>query len=732
MINYGIKFDERYHSQTISSRNTMAKYFKNIIFITSVMIVLVGCSFYGYHHDNSKTHKEFDSMLDKKIQSEQDACNLFPKTAQQVHEYATYAIGRAQRELDAMISLDATKRAFDNTAKAYDMITGKFNTIVGALSVLENVSPEEDIRNASHEEIIRLVNFAIDTFTSKSIYMAFKVYVDKNAKKEKLNEEQRYFLDESMRDFKRIGLDLPDERYQEVQALRKEIEKMALAFEENINHDKSALSVKKADLAGCDEYFIKNLECDANDNYILHSDYPTYKEVSEQCTIESTRKQFYRVFSNRAYPQNVQLLEDIIAKKDELAHKLGFDSYAALDIDDQMAKTPDRAQRFINELTAIASHKMDLELAELKKELPQGVALDEQGRFKPWDLAFIKNCYKKKHFKLNENEVAQYFPVDKTVQGIFDIYQHFLGLEFILKKPSWAWHEDVRVIEVKERDTKMLRGYIFIDLYPRPNKYSHAAHFGVSHAFKIYNPDGSVEKSPLVAMVVANFPRATADRPALLKHGDVETFFHEFGHAMHDVLGVTELQSFAGTAVKRDFVEVPSQMFEEWVFDKQLLKGLSCHYQTGKPLPDLLVDALVSLKRFDSGYFIVRQCMFSSIALDIYKSGASKDTSAIVQRCAQAASPQVYFDPETHMQAAFGHLTGYGAKYYGYMWAKVYALDLFYTIKERGLDKPETGKVFVEKILAKGGSVDPNILLKDYLGREPGQDALLNDLGLRA
>lgn len=700
---------------------------KNIILLFNFLMI-TGCIPFG--SQRAVTFEEFCTMFDKKIVSVDDVYRFFPKTVNEIKTYAEYAQKRAQKDLDILIAFDKQQRTFDNTAGALDKIGGDFAHTRDVISVLEMVSPDADIRKTAHEQIIAMNVFAVDAFSNKKLYNAFKDYVESNAQQENLNAEQRYFLQETMRDFVRDGLDLSDEKLEEVKNLKKELSALALNFETNINTDKSTVSVSKDELHGCDEHFINNLRRDDSGMYVLGCDYPTYAEVMEHCTVESTRKKLYFAYNNRAYPQNKTLLEKMIAQRDVLAKKLSFASYAALDIDGKMAQNPERVEQFITDLGAKAHKKSQQELAAFAQDLPDGVSCDESGKYNLWDLSYIKAYYKKKHFNIDEREIAEYFPVQKAIAGVFDIYQQFLNLDFKLTKPAWAWHDDVQLIEVHDKDSNRLRGYIFLDLYPRDDKYSHACHCGLVQTTQRQLPDGTIDFNPSVALVIANFPQATVDRPALLKHRDVETFFHEFGHAMHFLLGSTELVSFSGTNVKWDFVEMPSQIFEEWMFDKQLLKNMGSHYITGKPLSDEFIAKLIDLKKFDSGMFVERQCWLSMISLAYYKEGGQKDTDAIAQDFAKKMMPHIRFEHDTHMQASFGHLTGYGAKYYCYMWSKVFALDLFYVIKKQGLLDAKAGKVFVDKILSKGGSVDPNTLLKDFLGRAPSQDAFFKDLGI--
>jgi len=423
-------------------------------------------------------------------------------------------------------------------------------------------------------------------------------------------------------------------------------------------------------------------------------------------------------------------LRRLVAKRHELAVLLGFKNFAALDIDSEMAKSAERVENFLLDLIKKSTPKAKLEINLLLKELPIGITLDSNGRFDAWSLPYVKTCYKKKYLAIDEHEISEYFPVEKALDGVFSVYQQFLGLKFSISKPKWAWHEDVRLIQVNDANTSILRGYLYVDLYPRDNKYSHACQSGFIPTIKNVKT-GQI--TPSVALIIANFPKSTQDKPALLMFDDVLTFFHEFGHAMHNMLGSTELASHAGTAVKTDFVEMPSQMFEEWLYDKKVLQQMSCHYKTGQPLPDMLIDKLIALKQFDSGMFVLRQSVLSLYALKLFSNGENTDPHNLWQELSTNYVPFVRSEPESHFYASFGHLSSdmYASKYYNYLWAKVFALDVFYKVRKEGLLDAKVGRVLVDKILGKGGSVDPDILLKDYLGRDPNSDAFLKDLGIK-
>jgi thimet oligopeptidase len=357
--------------------------------------------------------------------------------------------------------------------------------------------------------------------------------------------------------------------------------------------------------------------------------------------------------------------------------------------------------------------------------LPEGVTLAD-GKIKPWDYAYILAQYKKNNFDLDEQKIAEYFPMEKTIRGLLGIYEKFMNITLKEVPVKGLWHDDVKMIEVYSNEPQSFRGYLILDLYPRDNKYNHAASFTIVSSIK----DEQGTPSPAVDVVVTNFPKSTATRPSLLKHQDVETFFHEFGHAIHTILGGTTLASFSGTHVKTDFVEMPSQMLEEWMWDTNMLKQVSSHYTTAEPLPDEIIEKKIALKNLNSGNFILRQMFFAQLSLHYFKEGATKDTEAIEQSLHAALRPNILYEPEAYVQAAFGHLDGYGAKYYGYMWSKVFALDLFSLIREKGLLDNSIGQRYVNEILAQGGSQDPNVLLEKFLGRAPNQEAFLKSVGL--
>lgn len=657
-----------------------------------------------------------------------EVVSLFPTTAQAIDTQVADALDNAKKLIDTIIAITPEKRSYENTIKALDVVSAISNLaiIAPAVEVLEMVSPDKVIRDAAHNALLKIQNFVVDTISNNILlYRALKEYTQGNGLTEQLTAEQKYYLDKVMDDFKHSGLDLPDDQLEQVKKLKKELAALELNFSSNIAQDNRTMTVALEGLKGLEQDFIANLKKTDDDNYIIGVDYPTYFTIMENCTVEQTRKDLMHMFENRAYPINDSILKEIIAKRDQLAKKIGFASYSDLDLNDQMVQSPLRAKKFIDDLLIKAQSKERLEFEQLITDLPQGVLLTADGKIKPWDMLYAKNQYKKKHFDVDEQKIAEYFPMEKTVAGLLDIYQKFFSVQFKEVKISDAWHEDVTMLEVRDASGKNLLGYFLLDLYPRDNKYSHACQVTILPATYL---DGIA--IPAIALVIANFPKSTQSKPSLLKRKDVVTFFHEFGHALHTLFGRTEIASLSGTSVKRDFVEMPSQMLEEWLTDADMLKLVSSHYKTCEPLSDDLIKRILDLKNFSSGAFVSGQLMYALLSLEIFDDGQNKDVHALYKKLYEACKKYVAYSPDDHMYVAFGHLTGYGAKYYGYMWSKVFALDLFYEIKKHGLLNPTIGAKYVADVIGKGGSENPNVLLKNFLGREPNQEAFLKDLGL--
>ncbi len=698
-------------------------YYKYIIIGILILLISLSLSFFISH-----ASKNIPAQLIDITHSPAALCSLLTTKSDMIDAMTEQYMNAIRNSIKDILSIPADKRTFNNTAQTLDALnsTSDLSIWMSCLYVMKETHPDETVRNGAAENISRIQHFFIEYISdNKDLFNAFSEYVKNQAPYESLNDEQKYFLELTMRDYLRSGINLPDETRSQLTVLKKELAEQCLLFDRNISQDISSIIASEAELAGISSDMLRSLERTQDGLYLLKTDYPTASLIMENCSIPETRKRFFIAFNNRAYPQNDELLEKIRSNRNRLSQLLGFSNYAALDLDDQMVETSAKAHQFIEDLYKKALVKAEKDLAILLQNAPTEIKT-HNGKVAPWDMAYLQNNYKKQTLALDETVVAEYFPLEETIQKLLNIYTQFLGIQFTYVNDYTLWHPDVRMLAAYDNQTHKLLGYFFLDLFPRPHKYSHACHISLVPALRKKDNTETIRAS----VVLANFTKPTTEKPSLLKRNEVSTFFHEFGHALHALLGTTRMGSFSGTSTKRDFVELPSQMLEEWLFDPSILSMLSCHYKTGEPLPANLIDTIIAVKKFASGLMVTRQLFLSTYALTIFENLDNSTPGELWLTLARSMQPYIDHSPEVHGYASFGHLTGYGAKYYGYLWSQVFALDVFSVIKQHGLTDLTIGTQYKEAILSKGGSVDPNILLYNFLGRTPTNTAYLENIGL--
>lgn len=591
------------------------------------------------------------------VQPAQAEFALFPKTAQELEANFQAVQSLVTGRIGQIASIK--ERTFENTVLAYDRTLAYFRIHGSAIATLKMVHPDDNIRKAAEGLLADWWKLQIDLFeTNKEMYRAFREF---ETKKEGLNPEREYYLTNAVKAFQRAGLDLNPQEYERLKDLQKQIALLSIQFQTNIS---SSL------------------------------DYPTYYEVMHNCPDEETRRDFYHRFHNRGYPQNLEVLTKIINCRDDLAKLLGYNSFAEYDIAPEMARTVERVEAFLDRLSEEAHPKI--------KSAWEGLS-----QINGWDAAYL-------HKQIDENQIAEYFPLEETLQGLFHVYEQFFDLKFQLRKGEY-WDPSVQVIEVFRHQS--LAGEVLLDLFPRENKYSHCCCNCIIPPMSF---DQGQTYAPALAVVIANFSKS-----AHLMHHEVKTFFHEFGHALHALFGKAEMPTKAAYNTTMDFIETPSQLLEEWMWDRDILKRISCHYQTKEPLPDALIDSLIASRgKKDAAHPATggdsdhtgTEIHYARLSLNLFKAGKDKDLESIVKEVFESTPQIIAYDAENHYLCAFGHLTSYGAKYYSYPWSKQLALKIFNYIKSHGgLLDPHMGERYLSKIIGRGGSSDPNELLEDFL-----------------
>lgn len=658
------------------------------------------------------------------IERPEQIVSLYLKNPVEIIERKEQAIKEFDEELSIFLATSIQQTSSEILLKKWDLLNAKLGSCANFFNAMTLVEPSDEVRKAYIEAYQEVKNKMIETFSDKrEIYLFFDKLQEKEKKKGSLKEDEVYSLAQLIKEMKQEGMHLEGEKRKALTSVKLELSKISQDFAKNIQEDQSAIYVPKEDLEGLSSAFIEELE-QKEGLYRLGCDYPTYFYVMKAAKKESVRKNLYRAFMNRAYPKNADVLASMIAKRDEMAKLLGFNSYSEYQLSNEMVKTTRRATEFLDELAVKSGQKLKLELKELVESSPE-LKLSTQGKLFPWDVAYAQDRLMKTKYDIDEEKIKEYFPLEHTLESLIQIYETFFDLKMRTVALDGLWHKDVKLMEISLADNKKPIGYILLDLFPRENKYSHACHATIISGMD----DGKLNTTSL-SLVVANFPKATKDKPALMSLSDARTFFHEFGHAIHAVLGRTRLVMNSGTSVKVDFVELPSQMLEEWLWDPSILKMVSCHYKTKEKLPDSIIDSLLKTRFATSGGFIGRQCLLSQFSLSCFMPGAIKDVDALMKNLHSKTQLYYGFDEHSHFQASFGHLDEYGARYYGYLWSRVFALDVFESIKKEGLLNPKIGKKYAKEILSKGGSKDPTALLTQFLGKEPSENPFLKAYGI--
>lgn len=646
--------------------------------------------------------------------------NLTPEYVKQATDVS---IGQARESLSKLYTVPKEQRTFDNTMLEIDNIYNNVGNVYGTVYLMGSVNPDDAIRNQAEESKAVFAKFFNEIELDENLYRAVKDYSETNEAKSLTGYKER-FLQKTVEDFERNGFALSKEKRDQLKLINDKLSELSLLFQQNIAEVNDFLMVDDALVDGLQEDY-KNARRTEDGKYKIDLSYPSYIPFMKFSNSEETRKELYSMFNNRAARNNLEVLIKVLMLRQEMAELLGFKTYAEYRTGDRMAKLPQNVWDFEDNLVAKLKEKAQMDYDELLMVKRAKLGDETIDVIQPWESGYYNNILLKEKYDLDQNLVKEYFPTNDVINGLFHIAQHLFGVEFEEVKDPSVWYENVRMFNVK-KDGKIISRF-YTDLFPRPNKYSHAACFPMIGGKE--TPEGY--QMP-VATLVCNFPAPTADVPSLLTHSEVETFFHEFGHVLHNVLTITALSSHSGTSVARDFVEAPSQIFENWTWNYDALILFAKNYKTGEVLPTDLFDKMVAAKNVGSGLSYTQQVFYGMIDFtlhDKYDPTSSTTTTEIVEELQNKITLYPYLDG-THMQAAFGHLMGYAAGYYSYLWALVYAQDMFSVFETNGIMDVNTGLRYRDVILANGGSRDELEMVKEFLGREPKQDAFFKSIGL--
>jgi thimet oligopeptidase len=625
--------------------------------------------------------------------------------------------------IEAIVAVPDGQRTFANTMLALEEAVEPVSQASGQYAFMAYVAADDDLRAAARERDEKLDKYLVGLSFREDLYAAIKAFAG-TPEAAALSGEDARWLAHELRDYRRNGFDLPAEERQRVRALFDQLVELEVQFRKNIDDYEDGIVVTREQLAGLPDAWIENLtKVDEGGvtKYRVSLDYPEIQPFMANSPDGALRRELFEKDQRKGGAENVQVLERAIQARTEIARLLGYDSWAAYRTEVRMAGTREAVEAFLTDLRGKVAVKAAADLEEMRALAKERTGNDEVNI---WDWRYWHNELLRTKYAVDDFEVAKYFPLDAVIAGLFDVYQTLLGVRFTEAPGAPRWHADVRAFDIAEASGGEPFARFYMDLFPRPNKYGHAAAFTLRRGRALAG--GGYQKP--VSAIVANFTKPAATQPSLLRHTEVVTFFHEFGHIMHQTLTRARRARFSGTQTERDFVEAPSQMLEHWCWEPGVLAGFSRHFETGEPLPQGLVGAMVAAKNLNSGVMTLRQLFFATLDLTYHSPGFGGDTTATVRELHEITG--FPFIPGTHFQSGFGHLFGYDAGYYGYLWSHVFGDDMYTRFEATSPLDRATGMHYRKTILERGGTVDGGQLVRDFLGREPNNEAFLRGLGL--
>lgn len=652
----------------------------------------------------------------------------------QYEEAIDYGIKQSLQEINAICN-QRSFPDFENTIVALDRSGEDLNRVLGVFYNLLEANSNDEMMEISLRVSPKLSDYSTSISLNERLWDRIKQVYD-NREMFNLNPEQQMLLQKTYDSFARNGANLEGEDRETYRKLSAELSELTTRFGQNVLKELNTYEIwlEESDLTGLPEDIIAAAALEAKNKgregeYLFTLAQPTYMAFMKYSDRADLREKFYRMYNSRNSKgeyNNMELMARIAEIRRQIANLLGYETFAQYKLVNTMAGSPDNVYNLLNQLRDAYMPALKIELKELTE-----FASEFEGRpveIKPWDYSYYSNKLKNKKYSYDEEELRPYFELSNVIDGVFGLATKLYGLTFTKNDSIQVYHPDVNAYEVNDSDGKFI-GILYTDFYPRASKRPGA---WMTNFREQFIDENGVNHRPLVSIVM-NFTKPTADKPSLLTPYEVETFLHEFGHALHGLLADTEYVSLSGTNVYRDFVELPSQFNENYLTQKEFLDGFARHYVTGEPIPQELVDKIIKSSQFGAAYACIRQLGFG------YTDMAWHDAKAPItdpRKLEEEATAQVQiFAPVdgTLFSPTFNHIFsgGYAAGYYGYKWAEVLDADAFGLFLQNGIFDRETADSFRRNILTRGGTENPAELYRRFRGQDPTIDALLVRDGIK-
>ena len=619
----------------------------------------------------------------------------------------------AQRSIDALVAVKGA-RTVDNTLAAFDDATRQINAALYFASLMQQVNPDAAFRDRA-TEMTRKASAANTALSlNRDVYQALA-----GLDLSKADAPTQYYVKRQLLEFRLAGVDKDDATRAKLKQLNDQLTEEQSMFDRNISDGQKSIEVDNvSELDGLPQDYIDRHKPDKDGKIHITTDYPDALPAFKFAKSDSLRRRLFMAFDTRAYPKNLEVLEKMMQMRYEIAQLLGYDSWADYNAADKMIAKGGNIADFIKQVETSARPLMDREaamlLAEKQKTDPGAKSVEE------YEVSHLSELLRRAQYNFDSQSVRPYLPYANVKQGILDTAAKLFQVSFKQEPDVPAWDPAVETWDVIDHGKVI--GRFYLDMHPRAGKYSHAEMAPVL--------DGIRGKQLPEAILVCNLPAPTATDPGLMEYGDVVTFFHEFGHLMHWILGgQQEWAGISGITMESDFVEAPSQMLEEWMHSPQVLASFARNYKTGEPIPADLVARMNRASAFGRGGWVAAQTSYTAISYDIYKGKPQGvDLDAVCHEDTRRYTPYMPL-PDTHMWASFGHLAGYSSAYYTYLWDKVIAEDFFMQFDHSNLLSGDAPMKYRHEVLEPGGSVSANTLVKDFLGRPQNMDAFQQWMG---
>ncbi len=651
------------------------------------------------------------------------------------HYLPAFALGiaEAKAEID-LITANMDEPTFENTIEAMEYAGETLNRVANVFYNLMEADTDDEMQKIAEEVAPMMTEYSMYVSLNGPLFEKVKAVYEKRDELG-LEKDQMKLLEDTYKSFVRGGANLSKEDKALYSKWSEELSLLTLQFSKNVLAATNAYILhitNEADLAGLPD-FVRTMAAEAAaerglQGWVFTLDAPSYSPFLQYSSVRNLRQDIWTAYNTRATKgefDNTEIVKNIVDLRIKIANILGYETYADYALEDRMAKDKDTVNEFIKNL-------LEPSLPFAKKDIADVYAYAKKNGFegselKSWDFGYWSERYKEAEYALSSEELKPYFQLESCIDAVFGLATRLYGISFNELDNVPVYHEDVKVYEVKDVDGRHL-ALFYADFFPRPSKRGGAW----MTEFRGQSIQDGVEKRPFIS-IVCNFTKPTADAPALITHDELTTFLHEFGHAIHGIFAEGRYPSLTGTSVSRDFVELPSQIMENWGFEPEYLNSFAKHYQTGEPIPAELIGKIVAAKNYLAGYAQVRQLHYGYLDM-AWHSIDELPAAGTIEFEQKTLAPYAVM-PSVEGAAfspSFSHIFsgGYSAGYYSYKWAEVLEADAFSLFKEKGIFNTEVANSFRENILSKGGTEEASVLYRNFRGHDPQPEALMEKLGL--